>query len=83
MKEDKIVESILDRLKVGQVLKVRDIARKDPKKFVEITKQLIDNGRIEFEFSEDYREIKRTEHDKKFFDDFRKQTESKKNVADN
>ncbi|WP_099368101.1 hypothetical protein [Sphingobacterium sp. 1.A.4] len=50
---------ILQKLRIGQYLKVRSIAKKDPEKFRDTVKQLIDFGYSEYEFTNDYTEIRR------------------------
>lgn len=51
--------SILQKLKPGQWLKIRDAAKHKPEFFKEIVKQLIKAGWSEYEFNEDYTEIRR------------------------
>ncbi|SFC07364.1 hypothetical protein SAMN05421747_10412 [Parapedobacter composti] len=51
--------SILKKLKPGQWLKVRDVAKHNPEFFKEIVKQLIRAGWSEYEFNGEYTEIRR------------------------
>lgn len=52
--------SILQKLKPGQWLKIRDAAKHKPEFFKQIVKQLIKAGWSEYEFNDDYTEIRRT-----------------------
>lgn len=61
---------ILQQLRIGQYLKISIIARRDPAKFIMIVKELIDLGFSEYEFTKDYKEVKRLdlpEYAKDFF----------------
>lgn len=51
--------AIIQQLKPYQRLKVRDIAKSNPEKFIELVKSLIDLGFIEYEFTDDYTALKR------------------------
>lgn len=50
---------ILQKLRRRQYLKIKDHATRDPAKFIEIVKSLIDIGFCEYEFSNDYKEVRR------------------------
>lgn len=65
------VFKFLNRLKEGQVVIVRDIAKKDPKSFVEAVKYIIDCGE-QFEFNKDYSKVKRISDDRTLFDEYKK-----------
>lgn len=58
-KEQEITLGILQQMKQGQYLKIKDVARRSPDKFIEIVKSLIDMGYCEYEFTNDYREVRR------------------------
>lgn len=47
----------LQKLKVGQRYRIRDLAKKNPELFIQIVKHLIEAGWNEFYFSNDYKEV--------------------------
>lgn len=51
--------SMLQELKPGQWLKIREAAKHKPEFFRETVKQLINAGWSEYEFNDDYMEIRR------------------------
>lgn len=53
--------TILQKLKPGQWLKIRDVAKNKPDFFRQVVKQLIRAGYSEYEFNDDYTEIRRTD----------------------
>lgn len=80
-----ITLSILQKLKIGQYLKVRTIAKRDPDKFRQIVKQLIDFGYSEYEFTDDYSEIRRLDlpnYAKDYFTQLKKDYEQSKQDND-
>lgn len=50
--------SIFDKMKPGQVLVIRDFAKKDPKAFIQYGKDYIDQGN-NYEFNKDFSKYKR------------------------
>jgi len=50
---------MLSKLPVGGMIAVDEVAKNDPQKFIECVKDLIDHGFYMFEFSNDYKFVKR------------------------
>ena len=58
-KNQSITLGIIQQLRIGQHLKIKKIAKNDPSKFIQLVKELIDIGYCEYEFSNDYEDVKR------------------------
>ena len=52
---------IFRALKPGQVIIVREFAKKDPKAFIQVGKDFIDAGNWNYEFTKDYKSFRRME----------------------
>ena len=79
--EQKITLGILQKLKQGQYLKIKDVAKRSPDKFIEIVKSLIDIGYCEYEFTNDYKEVRRMhlpDYAKYYFTNLKKEYEQTK-----
>jgi uncharacterized protein (DUF736 family) len=56
---DKMVLKKLSTIKIGETIKVSDLAKKDPDGFIQAVKRLIRAGWSEYEFSNDYLSVRR------------------------
>jgi len=54
-----IVLTRLKKLKIGESLVIDEVAKRNPKGFIEVVKRLIRCGWSEYEFSNDYKMVKR------------------------
>lgn len=54
-----LVLTKLRKLEIGGRLVVADVAKRDPDGFINVVKRLISCGWSEYEFSNDYKEVKR------------------------
>ncbi len=73
-----LVLTKLRKLDIGEKLIIGDVAKKDPKGFIEVVKRLIRSGWCEYEFSDDYREVKRLDLPEFARDWFREQSRALK-----
>ncbi len=54
-----LVLTKLKKLEIGGRLIIAEVAKKDPEGFIKVIKRLISCGWSEYEFSNDYKEVKR------------------------
>lgn len=65
------VFAFLSKLKEGQVVIVKEVAKKDPQGFIEAVKEIIDAGEP-FEFTSDYSKVKRIYDIRPLIEEFKK-----------
>lgn len=59
--KDKAFE-LFQSMKPGQLLVIKDTARKDPASFIQYGKDFIDEGYYNYEFTKDYKGFRRMYH---------------------